>query len=128
MIRRPPRSTLFPYTTLFRSIPSAAPRDHQLRVASRVRGPALQRAGDRLGSERRGCGDGVVVGAARLPYQTDQAIGELDPEPLSSGALGWWLSEVRIGEQRIEHALERFAAARARPVPVERRRGVDASR
>src|SRR2546430_2929293 len=75
MIRRPPRSTLFPYTTLFRSITSAAPRDHQLRVASRVRGPALQRAGDRLGSERRGCGDGVVVGAARLPYQTDQAIG-----------------------------------------------------
>src|SRR2546429_6544122 len=26
MIRRPPRSTLFPYTTLFRSHPPAAPR------------------------------------------------------------------------------------------------------
>src|SRR2546430_3387686 len=26
MIRRPPRSTLFPYTTLFRSIPPEAPR------------------------------------------------------------------------------------------------------
>src|SRR2546430_9833902 len=26
MIRRPPRSTLFPYTTLFRSEPSRAPR------------------------------------------------------------------------------------------------------
>src|SRR5687767_15598894 len=26
MIRRPPRSTLFPYTTLFRSPPSAGPR------------------------------------------------------------------------------------------------------
>src|SRR3712207_7417786 len=25
MIRRPPRSTLFPYTTLFRSLPHAAP-------------------------------------------------------------------------------------------------------
>src|SRR5256885_12759693 len=25
MIRRPPRSTLFPYTTLFRSLPSAGP-------------------------------------------------------------------------------------------------------
>src|SRR3712207_7153018 len=25
MIRRPPRSTLFPYTTLFRSIPSRSP-------------------------------------------------------------------------------------------------------
>src|SRR5258708_24485430 len=27
MIRRPPRSTLFPYTTLFRSPPEAAPRE-----------------------------------------------------------------------------------------------------
>src|SRR3712207_9423510 len=26
MIRRPPRSTLFPYTTLFRSLPGLAPR------------------------------------------------------------------------------------------------------
>src|SRR3712207_8667089 len=32
MIRRPPRSTLFPYTTLFRSLAGAAPRrDPQLR-------------------------------------------------------------------------------------------------
>src|SRR2546422_7784227 len=29
MIRRPPRSTLFPYTTLFRSV--LAPRGHQFR-------------------------------------------------------------------------------------------------
>src|SRR2546430_8151968 len=27
MIRRPPRSTLFPYTTLFRSLPGRAPPD-----------------------------------------------------------------------------------------------------
>src|SRR5438874_9885494 len=27
MIRRPPRSTLFPYTTLFRSVREALPRD-----------------------------------------------------------------------------------------------------
>src|SRR3712207_7875465 len=31
MIRRPPRSTLFPYTTLFRSL-----AEHQLAVAQRV--------------------------------------------------------------------------------------------
>src|SRR5256885_11168478 len=29
MIRRPPRSTLFPYTTLFRSIPEMAARQSQ---------------------------------------------------------------------------------------------------
>src|SRR2546422_2855663 len=28
MIRRPPRSTLFPYTTLFRSLPPEAAADH----------------------------------------------------------------------------------------------------
>src|SRR5690348_17396589 len=33
MIRRPPRSTLFPYTTLFRSVPEA--RDVPLRDSSR---------------------------------------------------------------------------------------------
>src|SRR2546422_4657242 len=32
MIRRPPRSTLFPYTTLFRSIRAAAPV-HQLQAS-----------------------------------------------------------------------------------------------
>src|SRR2546430_5245826 len=31
MIRRPPRSTLFPYTTLFRSLPSAVPNPGMLR-------------------------------------------------------------------------------------------------
>src|SRR5438067_9688835 len=30
MIRRPPRSTLFPYTTLFRSHPLQAPHPHQI--------------------------------------------------------------------------------------------------
>src|SRR3712207_7927630 len=42
MIRRPPRSTLFPYTTLFRSGDGAA-RDHRLRVD---RGRVLQRLRD----------------------------------------------------------------------------------
>src|SRR6266508_3456822 len=39
MIRRPPRSTLFPYTTLFRSRPAAP--------------PVLERAGIRLDPHRR---------------------------------------------------------------------------
>src|SRR5260370_25165745 len=39
MIRRPPRSTLFPYTTLFRSTPlGAEPGPPQVRPAS-LRGP-----------------------------------------------------------------------------------------
>src|SRR2546422_4983003 len=35
MIRRPPRSTLFPYTTLFRSLPSVG-RHYAIRRASRA--------------------------------------------------------------------------------------------
>src|SRR3712207_8618897 len=35
MIRRPPRSTLFPYTTLFRSQPLARPADQRLRERRR---------------------------------------------------------------------------------------------
>src|SRR5256885_13109217 len=37
MIRRPPRSTLFPYTTLFRSRPHAAQRGDVRRTAARLR-------------------------------------------------------------------------------------------
>src|SRR2546430_9143702 len=52
MIRRPPRSTLFPYTTLFRSLPhAAAVSRHLLRRLERadgVRGPDRRAAaGDR---------------------------------------------------------------------------------
>src|SRR2546425_4110254 len=32
MIRRPPRSTLFPYTTLFRSIATCLKAEHQIRI------------------------------------------------------------------------------------------------
>src|SRR5260221_7896538 len=42
MIRRPPRSTLFPYTTLFRSLPKP-PQD------------LLQKAGVNLGNEGAAC-------------------------------------------------------------------------
>src|SRR2546430_4779168 len=45
MIRRPPRSTLFPYTTLFRSR-SAVPRDDRSR-------PGIRSQGDRDRGRRR---------------------------------------------------------------------------
>src|SRR3712207_8744488 len=50
MIRRPPRSTLFPYTTLFRSEPRAAARLHGL---GRALGLASgRRPGNRRAAER----------------------------------------------------------------------------
>src|SRR5258707_9691506 len=36
MIRRPPRSTLFPYTTLFRSIVGVLPRDFEFPTLART--------------------------------------------------------------------------------------------
>src|SRR5256885_7995479 len=52
MIRRPPRSTLFPYTTLFRStLVSRAGLEGGGRGA---RAPFIARAGDALGSGLRG--------------------------------------------------------------------------
>ena len=44
---------------------------------------------------------------------------------LASGALGRWLGEVGVGEQRFEHLAERLAAPGARAVPIEPRVGVE---
>src|SRR2546430_5118518 len=58
MIRRPPRSTLFPYTTLFRSLAHAQRNDRRPRLGSRP--PRLTLGGDRScsvvsgGSEAQG--------------------------------------------------------------------------
>src|SRR2546426_2331045 len=70
MIRRPPRSTLFPYTTLFRS--------RLLRREGRVRAVAqrdvLRHRGLRLGGEHRGQGeaDQQAPGAARSEEHTSE--------------------------------------------------------
>src|SRR5258705_1632476 len=50
MIRRPPRSTLFPYTTLFRSPPAPSPLtwsdlDEELRTVCKLLGPGADAAG-----------------------------------------------------------------------------------
>src|SRR6266851_509363 len=51
MIRRPPRATLFPYTTLFRSPPGLAPRPRpMLRRAPRRFRPGGDRKSTRLNS------------------------------------------------------------------------------
>src|SRR3712207_7235690 len=67
MIRRPPRSTLFPYTTLFRSPTARGAREEGDGEARRCP-PALAReAGAVLGRRRRGdrLGRAVADGAGR---------------------------------------------------------------
>src|SRR2546425_8558936 len=52
MIRRPPRSTLFPYTTLFRSLRQHQPeaRRHVLGLRLRVAAALVERLGTPLGT------------------------------------------------------------------------------
>src|SRR3712207_8166631 len=57
MIRRPPRSTLFPYTTLFRSARSRGRRRVDLRADGRRSGAGHHRCPRRPDSERR---DGLI--------------------------------------------------------------------
>src|SRR5438876_4606154 len=55
MIRRPPRSTLFPYTTLFRSPPRLArpsDADPRLRQRNRGRGATTRPQRDHVGAAR----------------------------------------------------------------------------
>src|SRR3712207_7985954 len=57
MIRRPPRSTLFPYTTLFRSAHAAQRRDHPAAGGLRQvepRGLGGEEVGDVPGDQRAG--------------------------------------------------------------------------
>src|SRR3712207_9044679 len=57
MIRRPPRSTLFPYTTLFRSLQAALGRDAAVEDACAVAG-VLDADAQLGGSGRHPVGDG----------------------------------------------------------------------
>src|SRR3712207_7252945 len=60
MIRRPPRSTLFPYTTLFRSHPRTGAGVAGVPGVAPIR-PARAGSGERrrAGDVREGAGDGV---------------------------------------------------------------------
>src|SRR3712207_8959712 len=76
MIRRPPRSTLFPYTTLFRSVPGGAGDPAALddrRVAPRAHGdtPVVAVAHVAVGQVQPG-GLGLAVAAGRSEEHTSE--------------------------------------------------------
>src|SRR2546427_7590961 len=72
MIRRPPRSTLFPYTTLFRSMLATARRipriDREMRGGAWPRELLTQLLGKTLGV----FGTGTIGGAARSEEHTSE--------------------------------------------------------
>src|SRR2546430_15723204 len=81
MIRRPPRSTLFPYTTLFRSFEGHELAAHDL-LGLQAKGPIV----DRL--KRHPVHDGVDVGVAqreerlerRRPHRSEEHTSELQSQ------------------------------------------------
>src|SRR5256884_8464358 len=81
MIRRPPRSTLFPYTTLFRSgiEPGHAqpPAGGIARIAPQVREECVARQGVRIALSA-----GEAAAAAGLRSQLDEVIRRREPPDL----------------------------------------------
>src|ERR1035437_8199103 len=73
MIRRPPRSTLFPYTTLFRS---GLPRAYVTCKQDRAILPAFQR----LMLEAAGCDPGIAIDSDHSPWisRPDELVAALD--------------------------------------------------
>src|SRR3712207_9412306 len=91
MIRRPPRSTLFPYTTLFRSW--AQPARQLERVSDVVRGPER----DEADLERAGGGvQGEVDGSVAADEHEPAALGAVDR--LAQILLGLGRSEEHTSE------------------------------
>src|SRR3989454_8219512 len=82
MIRRPPRSTLFPYTTLFRSTPGDRRRGSALfqPLLDLREEPAFVRRGERLGELERGVVARVRTGLHGAGEGFLQALGRVRPE------------------------------------------------
>src|SRR3712207_9204124 len=93
MIRRPPRSTLFPYTTLFRSSREDVTLDALEHVAVRARRPVqllrvdgVEVVGERRGivaQERDDVGAGLVADFGRDPL-VDPAVADRKSTRLNS--------------------------------------------
>src|SRR5215813_884793 len=106
MIRRPPRSTLFPYTTLFRSVREGAAQCARLAAAGAGRLPALLRRDDRrlpelAGGPRRGRAAAQPLhprqGALRDRLRGGEPA-ELAAHPRCRSAYGARFPEIRQGE------------------------------
>src|SRR5437016_10719106 len=76
MIRRPPRSTLFPYTTLFRSI-DFAPENQPFLEALTRRAAANERFGFTLDRPKRRVGLATGVDRQHTAVQIGRATSEL---------------------------------------------------
>src|SRR5256886_9612804 len=85
MIRRPPRSTLFPYTTLFRSLPHVGGVGTP---ANALNGPGTPAQPGAIGQQAPGGtqpGGTNPPAAAGTPVGTDQSDSGSNPQPIPTG-------------------------------------------
>src|SRR2546423_2475899 len=97
MIRRPPRSTLFPYTTLFRSLPLFAAPDPD---------------------EGRGGRRPMIRSRDRRPEPAGTVTPMPGPEPLDEEDVDAQITAVAALKEPVRRGLYRFAVSR--PAPVSR--------
>src|SRR5688572_32508344 len=74
MIRRPPRSTLFPYTTLFRSVPRRQRGSEPDPDPSRARGRGV------LGQPRLEESEVLIPSGESLPHRSEEHTSELQSQ------------------------------------------------
>src|SRR2546430_16053264 len=101
MIRRPPRSTLFPYTTLFRS---AQEVEQKLCGGGRLPCCADERQAARTETLRCGCDDAGILAnrdRAAVPFSEDTFV---RPAKLANGEMTWFA--------RVRHQIEQLTDER----------------
>src|SRR3712207_8105194 len=94
MIRRPPRSTLFPYTTLFRSS-AAREAPHDLAAAQQVHGRAAVGAGTDGHAERA-----IAAAAEHRALELERA-----DEPAALGAVDRKSTRLNSSHANISYAV-----------------------
>src|SRR5258707_12051904 len=100
MIRRPPRSTLFPYTTLFRSLCIERPVGSGAAVEMIGREPNPFLAGIGLRIDPAAAGSGVQfrleIELGALPFSFLKAVEETVRETLQQGIHGWQVTDTAV--------------------------------
>src|SRR2546430_9855598 len=84
MIRRPPRSTLFPYTTLFRSVPPTRPDPHRApereREQSETDRPRVRRRPMCTSSRPDACASGLNLRRSTSGTRSEEHTSELQSQ------------------------------------------------
>src|ERR1039458_5344826 len=116
MIRRPPRSTLFPYTTLFRSLDPDAEREPHMAVLGNACDPGVGRPGGDLAQQ---CGAAPV---SQESFRYRREIGVAEARLLSRSAAGRDAARIAAGNVG-DRAADAVRTTQLRCQGVWRKRG-----